>query len=142
MCRRANQGCETPPSSRYGAAALTVDASRRRLTQRGLLRAVGGVAFEGAVGGLVDAGGGLNHRPLDPGLQEPLDGLQPAPQIAFPAALQLAFPAQYLATGHQITSQSGAKHRREIVPDLAHAGSGACSAARRTRRGGGARTGD
>ena len=55
------------------------------------LHAVGGVAFEGAVGGLVDAGGGVDHRPPDPGPQEPVDGLQPAFQLAFLAALQLAF---------------------------------------------------
>ena len=69
---------------RRGALAV-VDARPARweglLAGRGLLLAVGGVAFEAAVGGLVDAGGGLNHRLPDPGPQEPVDGFQPALQL-------------------------------------------------------------
>ena len=53
-------------------------ARREGLLAGARLRAVGGVAFEGAAGGLVNAGGGVDHRPPDSGPQEPVDGLQPA----------------------------------------------------------------
>ena len=50
------------------------------LAGRGLLRAGGGVAFEGAAGGLVDAGGEVDSRPPDPGPQEPVEVFLPALQ--------------------------------------------------------------
>ena len=73
------------------------------LAGRGLLRAGGGGAFEDAVGGLVDAGGGVDHRPPDPGPQEPVDGL--------PAGLQ-----QLLRFMRAATCTSSTRYYRAAAP--------------------------
>ena len=108
----------TPPTSESSSPAR----GRRRLTRRGLLLAVGSVAFEGAVGGLVDAGGGFDHRPLDPGRQETVDGLLPAFLSAFTPALQLALP------GAPSTRLPGAESRYRSSDHLSVPALGAAAA--------------
>ena len=74
----------------------------------------GSGAFEGAVGGLVDASCGVDHRPHDPGPQEPVDGLQPA---RLPA-LRLPFPAQHLGIGSDHRSSSHRRSPSRMIPAL------------------------
>ena len=103
---------------RRGVLAV-VDARLARreglLARRGLLRGVGGVAFEGATGGLVAAGGEVDHRPPGPGPQEPVDGLQPAflagSSTRLPAGLQ-----QLLRFMRSATCASSRRYYRAAAP--------------------------
>ena len=89
-------------------------ARREGLLAGARLRAVGGVAFEGAAGGLVDAGGGVDHRPPDSGPQEPVDGLQPA--FLAGSSTRLPAPSSRPSTVVAVHAHRYVRQQQAILP--------------------------